>query len=308
MSMAYPATPDRNAGTVHEMRKRVRQAVDAAYRTVSRPPYPEDPVEIEPGVVVPRFEVDYAERAATEAERFLGRFPPVLDVADRTVLDVGCGAGELCLEVARRGARQVLGIDVMGERVALARARVEAHRPPLPVEVRQYGGDLGELDGRRFDVILSKDAFEHFGAGGLGPPPEAMVPGMAAHLVDGGLLALGFGPLWKAPFGGHIDSRLPWAHLLFPERVIVDEFLRVRPPGKRATTVEEAAGVNRMTLGRFEDIMESSGLECVHLATNVGRRRVLHVMRAGARLGGLREYLTQNVYGLWRRPSGWNRA
>ena len=38
------------------------------------------------------------------------------------------------------------------------------------------------------------------------------------------VFAVAFGPPWKAPYGGGVDSKLPWAHLVFPERVIFEEF------------------------------------------------------------------------------------
>ncbi len=132
-----------------------------------------------------------------------------------------------------------------------------------------------------------------------------MVRDMAERLVDGGLLAIGFGPLWKAPYGGHIDVRVPWVHLVFPEEVIFDEFRRTRPPGYTARTFEEGTGVNRMTLARFRAVMEASGLEQRRLDTNVGTSRAFKGMRAIQRVPGLREYGTQNAYGIWRRPAGW---
>src|SRR3989442_9931636 len=42
------------------------------------------------------------------------------DLRGASVLDIGCGSGVYCLEAARRGAREVIGIDMTDERVALA--------------------------------------------------------------------------------------------------------------------------------------------------------------------------------------------
>ncbi|HRJ43747.1 MAG TPA: class I SAM-dependent methyltransferase, partial [Caldilineaceae bacterium] len=45
-------------------------------------------------------------------------------VAGLDVLEIGCGAGQNCVELARRGAR-VTGVDVSDAQLALARQRVD---------------------------------------------------------------------------------------------------------------------------------------------------------------------------------------
>jgi 2-polyprenyl-3-methyl-5-hydroxy-6-metoxy-1,4-benzoquinol methylase len=42
-------------------------------------------------------------------------------VAGKTVLDVGCGSGRYCVELARRGATDVVGIDLAPQMLSLAR-------------------------------------------------------------------------------------------------------------------------------------------------------------------------------------------
>ncbi len=74
-------------------------------------------------------------------------------------LDLGCGAGPISLELARRGAR-VVGVDRVASRVAAARlaaAQAGLGRPP-----RFVVGDACELAlGERFDLIVAKDVLEH---------------------------------------------------------------------------------------------------------------------------------------------------
>jgi SAM-dependent methyltransferase len=265
-------------------------------------------VEVEPGVRFPGYLVEYASGGPREATNFLTRMPQWLDVRDGSVLDVGCGAGALCLEVGRRGARRVLGVDPATELIRFAEWTLAKARDPLPVEFRAYGGDPAELGDERFDIVLSKDAFEYYGSDGSRPSPELMTMRMAERLRDGGLLVIRVGPLWKAPYGGHIDTWLPWAHLIFPESIIFEKYRRERRPGKTARTFEEGLGVNRMTLARFERAFATSGLECVHFATNVSDHPAVKVMRVLARIPALSEFCTQNVYGVWRRPPHWRAA
>jgi SAM-dependent methyltransferase len=287
------------------VRARVRAIVARAYDAVSKPPLPEQLVETEHGLWFPGYLVEYASWGPREATTFFDRMPQWLDVRDKSVLDVGCGAGALCLEAARRGARRVLGVDTATEMIRFAQTTLTKTPGSLPVEYRAYGGDPAELGDERFDVVLSKDAFEHYGADGSRPSPELMTTRMAERLREGGLLVIRVGPLWKAPYGGHIDTWLPWAHLIFPEPVIFDKYRRDRRPGKTARTFEEGLGVNRMTLARFRQALEDSGMECVHFATNVSGHPAVKVMRALARVPALSELCSQNVYGIWRRPEGW---
>src|ERR671918_2912922 len=98
------------------------------------------------------------------------------------------------------------------------RRKIETDYPELggAVELRQIT-DGSELDGELFDLVLSKNTFEHVA------DPAAYVDVMRSHVAPGGRVVIGFSPLWKSPLGGHIGfmTKLPWAHLLFPEDVIM---------------------------------------------------------------------------------------
>jgi 2-polyprenyl-3-methyl-5-hydroxy-6-metoxy-1,4-benzoquinol methylase len=281
--------------------QRIRLVVAGAYAAVSKPPHPAEPVAISPGVTFPGYLVEYGEAAPRQAVRFLDRLRPWLDVRDRSVLDVGCGVGAVCIEVARRGARRVLGVDVAADAIRYARTKLAADDRSWPVEYLAYGGDPDELGEERFDVVISKDAMTYYGTRPGSPDAEAMVDRMARRLRDGGLLAMRVAPLWKAPYGGRLDSWLPWAHLIFPEPIIFERYRSDRRGTRTATTFEEGLGVNRMTLDRLQSIMRGSGLECLHFATNVSDHPAVKVMRGLARVPWLEEYCTQDAIGVWRR-------
>ena len=228
-------------------------------------------------------------------QRFFERLPPWLELEDRTVLDVGCGGGSTCLELARMGARAV-GADI--QPVTAATERLE-REPELRdrCEFRQVES-LRDLGDRRFDVVLSQDSFEHYA------DPEGFVFQLVEPVAPGGLVVIGFGPLWKSPLGGHIDfmTSLPWAHLLFPERVIMAERRRFRPDEDATRFEDILGGLNRMTLTRFTRIMDATGLERLSLDTNRGRHPAMKAFRPLAAIPPLREYFTSNVYGVWRKP------
>ncbi|MFI2608465.1 class I SAM-dependent methyltransferase [Kitasatospora sp. NPDC018619] len=85
-----------------------------------------------------------------EVPSFLGL---VGDVRGRSVLDLACGTGFYSREFRRRGAIDVLGVDISTEMIAAARA-IE-RRDPLGV--RYEVGDVAELRplDRRFDLALA---------------------------------------------------------------------------------------------------------------------------------------------------------
>lgn len=243
------------------------------------------------------------ERGFAETDRFLARIPGSPDLTGRRVLDYGCGLGASCVRAAQLGAAEVLGVDV--QPLDWARERVARGFPDLAGRIgfREIAGD-GEIGPGSFDAILSKNTFEHVA------DPEAYVATAAAHLAPGGLLAIGFAPLWKAPNGGHLEfmTPLPWAHLIFPERIVLAERRRFRPDESPTRYEEVLGGLNRMTLERFGAVMESSGLEPLGCVVNSGdgasapRRAVLRSMSALGRLAPLREYMSMSVHGLWRKP------
>ncbi|MFE2140815.1 class I SAM-dependent methyltransferase [Streptomyces sp. NPDC059456] len=75
------------------------------------------------------------------------------DVSGRSVLDLASGTGFYSREFKRRGATEVLGVDISGEMVAVAQALEERE----PLGVRYEVGDVSELRsfGQRFDIALA---------------------------------------------------------------------------------------------------------------------------------------------------------
>jgi len=98
----------------------------------------------------------------TAPEHFLGDYPMVKwlrfqdslppDLTGKTVLDIGCNAGFYSMEMKRRGAARVLGIDF--DEDYLAQARFAAEVEGLDIEFRQMSVyDVGQL-AERFDVVF----------------------------------------------------------------------------------------------------------------------------------------------------------
>ncbi|MBV8653002.1 MAG: TIGR04290 family methyltransferase [Alphaproteobacteria bacterium] len=105
----------------------------------------------------------------TAPEHFLGDYPAVkwrrfahalpADLSGRTVLDIGCNAGFYAMEMKRRGADRVVGIDVDPEYLAQARFAAEVSGLDISLE-RLSVYDVGRL-GETFDVVLMMGVLYH---------------------------------------------------------------------------------------------------------------------------------------------------
>jgi SAM-dependent methyltransferase len=170
-----------------------------------------------------------------------------LNVDDKTVVDFGCGEGQECVELARRGAASVIGVDFRPE--LLQKARELADRSGV--------GDVCEFVQRlesAADLVISLDAFEHFAE------PDKILLLMSAMLKPSGSVRISFGPTWYHPLGGHLFSVFPWAHLVFSEKALIRWRSDFKQDG--ATRFGEVAGgLNQMTIRRFENLVRLSPLQ-----------------------------------------------
>ncbi|MGE5570069.1 MAG: TIGR04290 family methyltransferase [Rhodospirillales bacterium] len=105
----------------------------------------------------------------TAPEHFLGDYPAVkwrqfqhalpADLRGKTVLDVGCNAGYYSIEMKRRGADRVVGID--NDEGYLAQARFAAQVCGSDIEFRKLSVyDVAAL-GERFDIVLFLGVMYH---------------------------------------------------------------------------------------------------------------------------------------------------
>lgn len=140
-------------------------------------------------------------------------------LADKDVLDFGCGTGGLSLTMARESAcRSVVGVDLSADRIKQARAACD----DLPAAVRRrirFVQDANDktiaLPDASVDCICCFDVVEHI------PHPVHTAAEWHRILRPGGTVWIWWSP-WRGPYGHHCESLipLPWIHLIFDARTI----------------------------------------------------------------------------------------
>ena len=105
----------------------------------------------------------------TAAGHFLGDYPNVKwrrfcrvipeSLAGKSVLDIGCNAGFYAMEMKRRGAERVLGLDTEDE--YLEQAKFASGVSGLKIEFRKLSAyDVGQL-GEQFDLVIFMGVLYH---------------------------------------------------------------------------------------------------------------------------------------------------
>jgi SAM-dependent methyltransferase len=184
------------------------------------------------------------------------------EIRGKVVVDFGCGKGTEAIELAQRGSRRVYGVDVLEPLLVIARDQA--------AKVNCHNVVFGEVPSQPADVIISIDAFEHFS------DPAAVLKTMAAMLKPGGCVFASFGPTWFHPYGGHLFSVFPWAHLVFSEPALCRWRSHIRNDGAHKFS-EVEGGLNQMTIRRFRRIVDNSPFNLDRLETiPIRAARFLH--------------------------------
>lgn len=98
-----------------------------------------------------------------------------------TLLDVGCGTGELLKEISNLGiAQQLSGIDISSKMIDIAKEKLKETATLLL-------GDSEELpfNDQSFDAVVCNDSFHHY------PTPSKVIKEFARVLKKDGILIIG---------------------------------------------------------------------------------------------------------------------
>jgi len=165
-----------------------------------------------------------------------------IDLADRRVLEFGCGPGYEVWTLSHQFGSDATGIDVV-ERAAwqtLADERTHYVLADIAVD-RPFPAD-------HFDRIVSFSVFEHV------VHPRSTLEELSRVLRPGGLAWISAN-LYRGPMASHKyrDVYFPWPHLLFTDDVFREFYRRQGRPAS------PAAWVNRLSWTEYEAIFRRIG-------------------------------------------------
>ena len=219
---------------------------------------------------------------------------PIADPAGKSVLVVGAGAGTEMLWCLRHGAREVLGLDVVPQSPSALAAALA--RLGLGSEARfsilQLGIEEADSLGRRFDLVLSNNVFEHL-------PHLERAFEVCARLVEPyrGRIAIFTDPLYYSSAGSHLPVE-PWEHLWGEPEAVRERLLASGSGGLGAghplrsmdlgSYLREEISLNRMRLGDFLEGIRKAGLAVLNLRL-VRDRHLADLFRYRDRLPGVPE-------------------
>jgi len=181
----------------------------------------------------------YFEWQLQTSDALFSRYPN-FDVTGKRVLDIGCGVGGRCAYFARRGAAQVVGIDINADEIALARqvcAEVRpAASPIIQFLVSRENAAMPELG--QFDMVFLVDAMEHV----VSPPNILRLA--YEYVKPGGKCC--FNTIgWYNYHGSHVGY-MPWLNLFFSDETILNVIRwSVSRPDYRPTAFDSDPPIER---------------------------------------------------------------
>jgi len=236
-------------------------------------------------------DLDYFNRGEFENKKFFSRLNGEPDFTGLKVLDIGCGHGSLCVHIGLREPQKIIGIDIDEHRVEFAQNNMQKNFPNLSNRVEFKILDIENLDEYDFDIIVSKDSFEHIVS------LEKCLQEIIKRLKSGGKLYLGFGPLYNSYYGDHkrTGSIIPWGHILRSDENIIRSINRKRPNNEKINSICDL-GLNKYSLKQYEELINNCGLKILFWGTNVSKHPVLKLFTQIAKINFLREFFTHNIY------------
>lgn len=238
---------------------------------------------------------------ASDIDRFWNRFGNPPDFHGKRILEVGCGKGGLSIAMAQAGAAAVVGCDISPAQITAARSTLDSDHPEIAGRVSFETQTVAEIDRRPFDLIVSKDSFEHI----LDVP--GTLAAIHARLAPAGVVYIGFSPLYHSPYGDHdrrwtafrawgpagrLLAAMPWGHLLLEKQII----RRHRLLSERRIESMKDLNLNMMSVSQFRDNIRAAGFEARYFAANRGGNPLGRPLSLLRRIPGLEKYCTYNVY------------
>lgn len=237
-----------------------------------------------------KVDLEYFDRGETENPKFWSRLGGEPSFEGLEVLDLGCGHGSLCVYLAFKGAKKVLGIDIDERRIKFAKENILHNYPQFKNIVDFQCCHIADLPEEvEFDIMVSKDTFEHI------LNLESVLAEMKKRLRKGGKIYIGIGPLYNSPYGDHKRTKafIPWGHLIFPETFLLRRLNKHRR--EKITSIYEL-GLNKLSLAEYKTLFYNSGLHVSYFRVNVSNNPISRLFSLIRRVPFLEEFFSHNLY------------
>ena len=200
-------------------------------------------------------------------------------ITEKSVLEFGCGNGELALHLAREKCpRSIVGVDVDSGAISRARESLRQTGALENVRVEFIDGSTDALPvaDQSVDTLLAFDCLEHVMS------PGAILSDWFRVLRPGGRCCIEWYP-YNGPWGPHMEALIPipWAHILFGERAMfrsaemiydlpnfiprhwdLDELGNKKPNKWRSwSSFEEQGYINKLDISTFRRLAHDVGFE-----------------------------------------------
>jgi len=234
-------------------------------------------------------DLEYFEKGITENPKLWSRFGGEPSFEGLRVLDVGCGHGSLCVDIASKGAKKVIGVDINERLIKFANEIVFQRFPQLKNKIDFLCCDITDLREDEFNIIISKNSFEH-----IINLDKAFVA-MKQKLKIEGMMYIGFGPLWNSPYGDHRRTKaiIPWGHLIFSESFLIN---RVNKHRQNKVFSLYDLGLNKLSLSEYKELFYNSGLTVLYFRANMSNNPISKLFTLLSRISFLEEYFTHQLY------------
>ncbi len=239
--------------------------------------------------ILERVDLEYFERGKAENLNFWTNLNGEPDFTGKKILDIGCGHGSLCVYLASKGAKQVIGIDTDQRHIDFARNNVLINYPQFKKSVNYICCEISQLEEYEFDIIVSKDTFEHI------MNLSMVLDQINYKLKLQGKAYIGIGPLYNSPYGDHGRTKaiLPWGHLIFPESFLLKRINRHR--NVNIKSIYEL-GLNKYSLADYRKRFYKSKLTVLLFQVNASHSFKSRLFSSLRYISLLEEYISHNLY------------
>ena len=246
----------------------------------------------------------FAEKNKALVSQFMGRFPFHKSYFQKNLLDFGSGTGCLCFHLAK-DCEAITGLDV-DEVLYQYSVRKLKTRPQVEKDkIRFINKSIEELESADYDVIFSKDVFEHV------ENTDYLLEEIYRVLKPGGECLIGFGPLWYSPFGDHGIAKnafgfsFPWFHLLLGKNNLVraynnSQLHQGRFAKKKIADLSKY--LNLKSGEEFRNMIKNSNFEIIWYKENVNENFIINIFSNWFLKTRLAKYFIRNIYCILKKP------